>query len=252
MSELPDEGDESNQLPAERLCNRKGMGGKQNCPPNIRGDGALGNQMTGRMYYSGKGKDGKDDKKKLVEILQRMLKTLGYDLGTTGHEGDGVDGKFGDLTEDAVKKFQEDHKDWDGEPLKVDGLVGPRTSDSLNREMVGIWYVEYETPKELTESFILVTATQDALENGISIGSEGMKSAKVVLVGLDEHVITLYDSSGNRFSFEGEGKFMVLDEMENQLAEGIMRREEDIKLKSVKPPYMVELSVDGDIFTFFV
>ncbi len=56
---------------------------------------------------------------------------------------DGVDGIFGLDTDAAVRKFQEDHKDWEGKNLAVDGEVGERTADSLNREMVGIWYATY-------------------------------------------------------------------------------------------------------------
>ncbi|MCG7850741.1 MAG: hypothetical protein MIO93_16400 [ANME-2 cluster archaeon] len=34
----------------------------------------------------------------LVKHLQKILVTLGYDLGTSGLEKDGVDGSFGKLT----------------------------------------------------------------------------------------------------------------------------------------------------------
>lgn len=49
-----------------------------------------------------------------VEKLQRALKALGYDI-------DGIDGRFGDDTRDAVKDFQASHK------LKSDGVAGPDT-----------------------------------------------------------------------------------------------------------------------------
>lgn len=40
-----------------------------------------------------------------VTALQKILHVLGADLGKTGSKGDGVDGKYGDKTEAAVKKF---------------------------------------------------------------------------------------------------------------------------------------------------
>jgi peptidoglycan hydrolase-like protein with peptidoglycan-binding domain len=40
-----------------------------------------------------------------VTALQKILHVLGADLGNTGSKGDGVDGKYGDKTQAAVKKF---------------------------------------------------------------------------------------------------------------------------------------------------
>ncbi|MCK5722371.1 MAG: peptidoglycan-binding protein, partial [Gammaproteobacteria bacterium] len=40
--------------------------------------------------------------------------TLGYDLGTSGPEKDGVDGSFGKLTETAVNDFQENNRGREG------------------------------------------------------------------------------------------------------------------------------------------
>jgi hypothetical protein len=66
-----------------------------------------------------------------------------------------------------VRKFQENNKDIDGVPLKVDGMVGPRTADALNRRMVGVWYDKYETPKEMTEGKTFITVTSELLTRGI-------------------------------------------------------------------------------------
>ena len=49
-----------------------------------------------------------------------MLDDLGYDLGVHG-----IDGKFGPDTAKAVKEYQKDNN------LKVDGVVGPETYNSL-------------------------------------------------------------------------------------------------------------------------
>jgi len=63
----------------------------------------------------------------LVEELQRNLTTLGVSIPVTG--------KFDKATEDAVKAFQSLNKEEDGNPLKVDGKVGHRTSKSIQRAL---------------------------------------------------------------------------------------------------------------------
>lgn len=57
-----------------------------------------------------------------VVIIQRILVSNGYDIGSYG-----VDGKFGKNTETAVKKFQAEHG------LKVDGIVGVKTWAMLEK-----------------------------------------------------------------------------------------------------------------------
>jgi len=166
MSNYPDN---PGPLPAEKLCNSS--------PPYnpIKGDGALGNQYRGRMFYKG------NDREELVKTLQNMLIALGFDVGPSG-----IDGKFGDDTEKAVKQFQEKNKNYDGNELKVDGLVGPDTSDALNREMVGRWYDEYTTPLELTQDFKMVTVTSEKLRQSCTIGiktAEKIKKIKIEVIG---------------------------------------------------------------------
>jgi len=58
-----------------------------------------------------------------VRLLQQILKSFAfppYDPGT-------VDSDFGPLTDAAVRAFQGDFVDFDGNPLKVDGIVGTKT-----------------------------------------------------------------------------------------------------------------------------
>lgn len=161
MSDYPDN---PGPLPALKFCNVS--------PPNpVKGDGALGNKNKGQMHYRG------SDKEKLVKDLQQMLMALGHDVGPAG-----IDGKFGDDTEGALKSFQENNSDWEGSPLKVDGLVGPRTSDSLNRKMVGLWYDSYQTPIEFTDGKPLFTVTNDAFKAGLSIECEGTSTARIVVL----------------------------------------------------------------------
>ncbi len=52
-----------------------------------------------------------------VERLQGDLSRFGYEIAS--------DGVFGEFTENAVKKFQQDHK------LTVDGVVGRETGEQL-------------------------------------------------------------------------------------------------------------------------
>lgn len=57
-----------------------------------------------------------------VAQLQNFLKTkMGYDLGTSGTNRDGIDGIYGQSTYNAVKLFQTQNK------LASDGIVGPST-----------------------------------------------------------------------------------------------------------------------------
>ena len=158
-------------LPAEKLCNAWGDGNP------ILGNGPLCNEEARHIYYQG------NDKKKLVITLQKMLKTLEYDLGESGPDNDGVDGKFGDKTEEAVRDFQEKNRDWEGEQLKVDGLVDPKTSDALNRAMVGNWYEHYQTPEELVNGKLYFTVTTKFLtEEGLLIEPNKAKESRVILV----------------------------------------------------------------------
>jgi len=60
-----------------------------------------------------------------VEALQRTLQGLGYDLGTSGPNGDGIDGQFGPATKRAVEAFQT------AQGIGVDGRVGPDTWGKL-------------------------------------------------------------------------------------------------------------------------
>jgi len=60
-----------------------------------------------------------------VEEVQRILINLGYDLGEFGPNKDGIDGRFGPVTKEAVKKFQKDNN------LQVDGIIGIETASEL-------------------------------------------------------------------------------------------------------------------------
>jgi pyrrolidone-carboxylate peptidase/peptidoglycan hydrolase-like protein with peptidoglycan-binding domain len=81
-----------------------------------------------------------------VKHLQEALLALGYSLHKQG-----ANGKFMPETDAAVRKFQRSHKDhfvYEGKnpPLKVDGIVGPKTALALNCALArrGIWFNDYE------------------------------------------------------------------------------------------------------------
>lgn len=67
------------------------------------------------------------DKGPYVTLAQTELIQKGYSCGSFG-----ADGEFGKATETAVKEFQRDHKDENGKPLTVDGVIGPKTWYALD------------------------------------------------------------------------------------------------------------------------
>ncbi len=66
----------------------------------------------------------KGSKGESVELLQKALLKLDYDLGPCG-----VDGDFGSATKDAVKRYQRDRG------LSVDGICGPQTWQALKKDV---------------------------------------------------------------------------------------------------------------------
>jgi len=164
-------------LPSKDLCN-KGV------PNPITGDGPL---------------EKGDSRKGLVEQLQKMLEFLEYSCGPQG-----ADGIFGDNTRKAVLKFQSEHQEYEGKGLKQDGKVGPRTSDALNRCLVGKWFGKWLTPKEfitkdkdIREKFLLLTITQEELKKGEALDTkpekeeEEIKKARVAVVDYAYEEVTL-------------------------------------------------------------
>ena len=64
----------------------------------------------------------KGDKGEYVTLAQTKLLAKGYDIGAYG-----ADGKFGNATENAVKAFQRENLDQNGNPLVADGVIGQKT-----------------------------------------------------------------------------------------------------------------------------
>jgi hypothetical protein len=64
-----------------------------------------------------------------VADIQQVLIALGYNIGKTGPKGNGVDGVNGQLTRNAIGKFQDDQN------ITVDRKIGPETVAALNKEI---------------------------------------------------------------------------------------------------------------------
>jgi lysozyme family protein/peptidoglycan hydrolase-like protein with peptidoglycan-binding domain len=90
-----------------------------------------------------------------VEIVQRRLKELGIDPGT-------IDADFGPDTEQAVRLFQARSTDETGEPLEIDGIVGPKTWAALFDPGTSPSpdVPPAETPTSLTEAVLDIAADE--------------------------------------------------------------------------------------------
>jgi len=62
---------------------------------------------------------------KNIATIQTKLKSLGYNLGTSGPNRDGIDGVYGKMTRDAIIDFQRKNN------LTPDGIVGTNTAKKL-------------------------------------------------------------------------------------------------------------------------
>lgn len=93
-------------------------------------DGVFALELGYRMLENGMTGDD-------VKEMQSGLVRLGYDLGRWGADGD-----FGDCTEEAVRKFQEDHT------LEVDGQFGPKSLEAFKRALAEL-DAPVEQPKKV-------------------------------------------------------------------------------------------------------
>lgn len=91
-----------------------------NLPKDIKIFDILKNQDNRDLISRGSKGEG-------VKEFQEILVNLGYDLGEYGLNKDGIDGKFGPKTKEAVKQFQKD------QGLKVDGIIGIETATALSQ-----------------------------------------------------------------------------------------------------------------------
>ena len=80
-----------------------------------------------------------------VKRWQRLLCSFFDEALSNVHPGDFADGKFGPLTEQYTKGFQETANEYSSDQLAVDGIVGPLTSKSMQ-----VYFSSGQDPKGRT------------------------------------------------------------------------------------------------------
>lgn len=78
----------------------------------------------------------KGDRGEYVTLMQTKLIQRGYNLAPYG-----ADGIFGNKTYEALKDFQRNNRDENGNPLTVDGICGPRTWAALESGQTTLYTV---------------------------------------------------------------------------------------------------------------
>jgi len=85
----------------------------------------LSEQGLGRPIPSNFGQDIVSRVRDNITAIQTKLKSLGYNLGTSGPNRDGIDGVYGKMTRNAIVDFQRKNS------LTPDGIVGANTAKKL-------------------------------------------------------------------------------------------------------------------------
>lgn len=80
-----------------------------------------------------KGSTGED-----VKYIQNCLISLNYSCGASG-----ADGNFGSNTEKAVILYQKNHKDINNNRLSIDGIVGKKTWNAIERDFSNLNKIKY-------------------------------------------------------------------------------------------------------------
>lgn len=93
-----------------------------------------------------------------VRELQRLLVQLGYNLGTFGPEGNGVDGEFGKATQQAVEGLQA------AAGIEVDGKFGAASLTALKAALEAKDKAGEEAPAEPTYTVTIRGITQADME----------------------------------------------------------------------------------------
>jgi len=122
-------------------------------------------QYDSLVYYKNdKGDDiglKKGDAGEPVEGLQRALVLLGYDLGDYGQNKDGIDAKFGSVTEAAVKAFQTD------KGLPVTGVVDSATAAAI-MDALSAKASQFPDTEELMRQITSLTAKIEAAKRALA------------------------------------------------------------------------------------
>lgn len=91
---------------------------------------ATGTEETPGKRWSRENADLTGPEDPQVSRIQQGLEQMGFDLGP-----DGADGYFGENTEQAVTRFQEQYNAASDETIEVDGVVGPETLQAMQRAL---------------------------------------------------------------------------------------------------------------------
>ena len=156
------------------------------------------------------------DENSLVLELQTMLKELGYYYGD-------LTGKFGSLTKQAVRKFQDD------QDLTVDGVAGSKTMNLLRsmtgRETTGSsggsvtsysvaekdsYFMVNQDGVRLRTTYSLSSAAKTTMDEGKVVQA----TRKYIVGGTTWYYITVKKSSGNVYS--GYVRAKVLDSISKE------------------------------------
>ena len=124
--------------------------------------------------------------------IQTALKNLGFDLGKFGEEADGLDGKLGSVTENAIKEFQKLNG------LKVTGIIDDKTLAALDKASTKIQTIEGDYQSLIDN--IREKGGQELLHESLLNGIKG-------LLGV---IQTVGEAWRNTFSITPEGLFNAI------------------------------------------
>lgn len=124
--------------------------------------------------------------------IQTALKNLGFDLGKFGEEADGLDGKLGSATENAIKEFQKLNG------LKVTGIIDDKTLAALDKASTKMQTIEGDYQSLIDN--IREKGGQELLHESLLNGIKG-------LLGV---IKTVGEAWRNTFSITPEGLFNAI------------------------------------------
>lgn len=124
--------------------------------------------------------------------IQTALKNLGFDLGKFGEKADGLDGKLGSATENAIKDFQKLNG------LKVTGIIDDKTLAALDKASTKMQTIEGDYQSLIDN--IREKGGQELLHESLLNGIKG-------LLGV---IKTVGEAWRNTFSITPEGLFNAI------------------------------------------
>ncbi|PYZ95199.1 peptidoglycan-binding protein [Salipaludibacillus keqinensis] len=191
-------------------------------------DGLAGPHTIGALLILQDGDQGS-----VVEALQEDLNKLGYYQGQ-------IDGKFGPITNKAVKDFQASHN------ITVDGLAGPETYGAIHTAVLQTGYVvtENEDDSDQSSSSPLSNKTESKEESVI----ESSVSESEELEQADEPVTTETSSEPEVEQTVEESEDNKSDESESAETENA---ENDVSTEQSSSMKGVDMTVEATAYTAY-